>query len=225
MNAQSEKLWMLLKKAGQTQTQMAKAVGVSRETVRTWFSGEKAPHPRNLAAIAAFFGVPVDDLTGHEHDVGKAGNEFQRPLAAQSRELQLEREKLELERRLIEADRKLVEAERAKSFIEAAIPQFREIAEIMYLNRLRAGEPAGLLRMRAAAIDKTLGVALHASVYTEGFELALAAFEAEQKGQKQSSPKPADSTPHASAYSGNTSGNGSAQAIGPGASANVPKKK
>jgi len=50
------------KQGGLSQERLAEAVGVSRQAVTKWESGEAAPDIDNLVALAAFFGVTVDSL-------------------------------------------------------------------------------------------------------------------------------------------------------------------
>lgn len=47
----------LLAAKGETQTQMAEALGVEQSTVSRWCSGEKRPSKKSMAQIAAYFGV------------------------------------------------------------------------------------------------------------------------------------------------------------------------
>ena len=48
--------------AGLTQEQLAEAVGVSRQTVAKWESGETSPDLEHAAALAKTLGTTIDDL-------------------------------------------------------------------------------------------------------------------------------------------------------------------
>ena len=51
---------------GFTQEQLAEAVGVSRQTVAKWESGETSPDLDHAAALADAFGTTLDDLVGFD---------------------------------------------------------------------------------------------------------------------------------------------------------------
>ncbi len=54
----------LLSDAQLSQADVARALGVSREAVSNWLSGESVPRPRHRALLAALLGVSVSALTG-----------------------------------------------------------------------------------------------------------------------------------------------------------------
>lgn len=56
----------LRKQAGWTQTQLAERLGVSQATVASWESGIRRPDLSLLPAIAAVFGVTVNDIYGDD---------------------------------------------------------------------------------------------------------------------------------------------------------------
>ena len=58
----SEKLQQLRKQRALTQEQLAAAIFVSRTAVSKWESGRGLPEIGSLRALAAFFGVSVDEL-------------------------------------------------------------------------------------------------------------------------------------------------------------------
>ena len=64
-------LQTLRRARGLTQEQTAAAVGVTRQALSKWESGESLPDLRNCAALARFYDVTVDDLLNY--DPGAAG--------------------------------------------------------------------------------------------------------------------------------------------------------
>ena len=54
--------------ARMTQEQLAEAVGVSRQTVAKWESGETVPDLEKCRLLAELFGVSLDDLANYEPD-------------------------------------------------------------------------------------------------------------------------------------------------------------
>lgn len=58
----NQKLQTLRKQRGLTQEELAAALYVSRTAISKWESGRGYPNLDSLKAIAAFFGVSVDDL-------------------------------------------------------------------------------------------------------------------------------------------------------------------
>lgn len=62
----SSNLQALRRLHGKTQEQVAGALGVSRQAVAKWESGEAAPDLHNCAALAALYGVTLDDLVYYD---------------------------------------------------------------------------------------------------------------------------------------------------------------
>ncbi len=58
----NEKLQQLRKQKGLTQEELAEALFVSRTAISKWESGRGYPNIDSLKAIAAFFGVTIDEL-------------------------------------------------------------------------------------------------------------------------------------------------------------------
>lgn len=50
------------KKAGLTQTELAKKLGIAQSAVSAWENGEKSPRTAKLMEIAAALSCTVDDL-------------------------------------------------------------------------------------------------------------------------------------------------------------------
>ncbi len=51
-----------------TQEELAEKVGVARQTVAKWESGDAIPDLDNAAALAKLFGVSLDDLVNHDEE-------------------------------------------------------------------------------------------------------------------------------------------------------------
>ena len=61
-----ENLSTLRKKHGFTQEQVAEKVGVSRQAVAKWESGDTVPDIMNCVSLARLYGVSLDDLVNYE---------------------------------------------------------------------------------------------------------------------------------------------------------------
>ena len=64
-----EKLIKLRKLKGLTQDDFAKAVGVSRQAVYKWESGQSYPEVSKLLEIKLLFGISIDDLLDENYEV------------------------------------------------------------------------------------------------------------------------------------------------------------
>lgn len=51
-----------------TQKQLADAIGASEQSVVNWESGEGLPSFDKAWLLADFFGVPIDDIAGRDHE-------------------------------------------------------------------------------------------------------------------------------------------------------------
>lgn len=58
----SEKLFMLRKKNGLSQEQLAEQLGVSRQAISKWESGQSVPENEKMIAISNYFQVSLDYL-------------------------------------------------------------------------------------------------------------------------------------------------------------------
>ena len=95
------KMIKLRKINGMTQEAFATAVGVSRQSVYKWESGQSYPEVEKLLKIARTFSVTVDDMLNDEMDVDRKGQ--MRPAAeVKEEEERLAREKEERRRRRAE---------------------------------------------------------------------------------------------------------------------------
>ncbi len=95
------KMIKLRKLKNLTQQGFAEEVGVSRQSVYKWESGQSYPDVEKLLKIARTFGVTVDDMLNDEMDVDRAG--VMRPAAeVKEEEERLAREREERRRRRAE---------------------------------------------------------------------------------------------------------------------------
>jgi transcriptional regulator with XRE-family HTH domain len=114
------KMIKLRKIKGMTQETFAAEVGVSRQSVYKWESGQSYPEVEKLLKIARTFGVTVDDMLNDEMDVDRAG--VMRPAAeVKEEEERIAREKEERRRR--RAENKLRREREAAARAEAGIAE------------------------------------------------------------------------------------------------------
>ena len=67
------KMIKLRKHKGFTQETFAQEIGVSRQSVYKWESGQSYPEVEKLLKVARTFGVTVDDMLNDEMEVGRNG--------------------------------------------------------------------------------------------------------------------------------------------------------
>ena len=112
------KMIKLRKIKGMTQENFATEVGVSRQSVYKWESGQSYPDVEKLLKIARTFSVTVDDMLNDEMDVDRLG--IMRPaLEVKEEEERLLREKEERRRR--RAENKAKREQEAKAAQEEAL--------------------------------------------------------------------------------------------------------
>lgn len=117
------KMIKLRKIKGLTQESFASEVGVSRQSVYKWESGQSYPDVEKLLKIARTFGVTVDDMLNDEMDVDRQG--VMRPaeeVAAEEERIAREKE----ERRRRRAENK---AKREAAAAAAEAPAVEAVAE------------------------------------------------------------------------------------------------
>ncbi|MBQ7828265.1 MAG: helix-turn-helix domain-containing protein [Clostridia bacterium] len=68
-----EKIYTCRKKKGLSQEALAEMIGVSRQAVSKWETGEAVPDITNFAALAAALGVSADWLLSDKEDADDAG--------------------------------------------------------------------------------------------------------------------------------------------------------
>ena len=64
----TERLRELRAEQGVSQVMLAKSLGVSKGIISLWENGLREPTLSNLVALADFFGVTLDYLTGRTYD-------------------------------------------------------------------------------------------------------------------------------------------------------------
>lgn len=88
MDAFAAALREIRKRAGLSQEDLARMVGVERSTVTKWESGQNAPALPTLAKLADVLGVSVDDLLGRKfHQAARRAVDV-RPTDAELRRLE-----------------------------------------------------------------------------------------------------------------------------------------
>lgn len=66
MNTLGEKIRQLRKDRKLSQTQLAKILSISQDTISLWETGKSLPDANNIVAICKFFEVSADYLLGLE---------------------------------------------------------------------------------------------------------------------------------------------------------------
>lgn len=66
--ALSDKLYMLRKKSGLSQEQLAEQLSVSRQAISKWESGQSVPESEKLVAISNYFKVSLDYLLKDDNE-------------------------------------------------------------------------------------------------------------------------------------------------------------
>ena len=81
----SEKIYTLRRRMGFSQEQLAERIGVSRQAISKWESGQSTPDLDKLLALSQCFGITMDELTGDRPTPGEAGPKAPAPADAPSR--------------------------------------------------------------------------------------------------------------------------------------------
>ena len=84
-----EKLFELRKKNGFSQEELAEKIGVSRQAVSRWESGETMPDSPNLLTISNLFGVSADYLLRDEIENEIAPQKEENPKPAKKKKIML----------------------------------------------------------------------------------------------------------------------------------------
>lgn len=63
----SEKILQARKALGLSQEQLAEQIGVSRQSISKWETGQSAPELDKLVALSRMFSISTDDLLGNTH--------------------------------------------------------------------------------------------------------------------------------------------------------------
>ena len=122
------KMIKLRKYKGFTQETFAAEIGVSRQSVYKWESGQSYPEVEKLLKVARTFGVTVDDMLNDEMEVGRNGEMM--PLADYlAEEERLKKEAEEKRARRAAAKAKREEKKAAEEAAAAAAPA-TEVTEV-----------------------------------------------------------------------------------------------
>lgn len=78
MDTLCERLVQIRRGSGMTQESVAARLGISRQALSKWETGEALPSTANLIALADIYRVSVDQLVGHQVPSGQVQN----PVAA-----------------------------------------------------------------------------------------------------------------------------------------------
>lgn len=82
--ALSEKLYALRKKSGFSQEQLAEQLGVSRQAISKWESGQSVPESDKLVAISNYFNVSVDYLLKENNEPQIASDQTEKANSLQA---------------------------------------------------------------------------------------------------------------------------------------------
>lgn len=134
------KMIKLRKYKGFTQETFAAEIGVSRQSVYKWESGQSYPEVEKLLKVARTFGVTVDDMLNDEMEVGKDGTMLTlEEYRAEQEMLKMEAEKKRARREAARLKREAKKAEQAEQVKEEAAEEKEEAAS---LAQTAAQEPA-----------------------------------------------------------------------------------
>ena len=82
--ALSEKLYMLRKKSGLSQEQLAEQLNVSRQAISKWESGQSIPESDKLITISQYFNVTLDCLLKEDAEKDVSSDNVQEDNSLQS---------------------------------------------------------------------------------------------------------------------------------------------
>ena len=82
----SEKLILLRKRKGMTQEEFSRAVGVSRQSVYKWESGQSYPEAAKLLEIRRLYGVSIDHLLDESVTLPSSLNENRVEIVEENKE-------------------------------------------------------------------------------------------------------------------------------------------
>ena len=138
----SEKLVKLRKIKGITQDEFASAVGVSRQAVYKWESGQSYPEATKLIEIKALFGISIDDLLDDSFEVIVPDKKKKRLSKAEKTKIE---EKVDAE---VTATAVEVEPKEEKTVVEAVVSapavatEVKEEAAPVVEEAVKVEEPA-----------------------------------------------------------------------------------
>ena len=144
------KMIKLRKNKGMTQEVFATEVGVSRQSVYKWESGQSYPDVEKLLKIARTFGVTVDDMLNDEMDVDRRG--VMRPAEeVRAEEERIAREKEERRRRRAENKAKREAEAAALAQQETVAAEEETVVEVPAVEEVSKEETAPAEEQEPAA--------------------------------------------------------------------------
>ena len=114
----SEKLVVLRKIKHLTQDEFASAVGVSRQAVYKWESGQSYPEVQKLLEMKMLFGISIDDLLDDTFEIELPKKKRKKRMTKE------EKAKIEAE---VNAEEKVAEAPATEEVKEEAAPVVEEV--------------------------------------------------------------------------------------------------
>ena len=122
------KMIKLRKHKGFTQETFAAEIGVSRQSVYKWESGQSYPEVEKLLKVARTFGVTVDDMLNDEMEVGRNGEMMTvADYLAEEERLKKEAEEKRARRAAAKAKREEKKAAEAAAASEAPAAEITEV--------------------------------------------------------------------------------------------------
>ena len=109
-----EKLVILRKARGLTQDEFASAVGVSRQAVYKWESGQSYPEVQKLLEMKTLFSISIDNLLDDNYDVPRPEKKKRRRAAATPAAEPVATEEPKAEQPVAEEPKKVNEAPKIK---------------------------------------------------------------------------------------------------------------
>lgn len=129
-----EKLVILRKTRGLTQDEFASAVGVSRQAVYKWESGQSYPEVQKLLEIKTLFSISIDNLLDDNYDV---------PLPEKKRKKRISKEaKEKIEKTVEKSEAPKAAAPKAEPAPKVAAPKAVKIEETEDFKIVVNDEPA-----------------------------------------------------------------------------------
>ena len=154
------KMIKLRKHKGFTQETFAQEIGVSRQSVYKWESGQSYPEVEKLLKVARTFGVTVDDMLNDEMEVGRNGEMMTvADFLAEEERLKKEAEEKRARRAAAKAKReekRLIAEANGASVEEVAAPEAKveevapaaEVEEVASEGKKKKGGLFGIFRRK-----------------------------------------------------------------------------
>ena len=165
-----EKLVKLRKLKGLTQDEFASAVGVSRQAVYKWESGQSYPEVPKLLEIKLLFGISIDDLLDESYEVVLPERKRRRRISEDAK-------------RRIEAEVRREEGAVEAVSVEAPVVEAAPAAEVTEDVAPIAEEPAV-----EAAVEEAVAVAAPVAESVAEESVAIVSAETTEAAEVESAP-------------------------------------